>query len=190
MPRQGARRRQRGKGKSGAGRRRGVARGPAASRKACALAAWLLPCLALAGCGDAGRELPPEWRGRDLEEPGWANGTLQPGWALGLEYVWPAGAEVRWDWFVEGPGVLHFQVLRVEGGEAQPIRGTFDDESASTLTVIRSGAHQILWRNEGSLDVRFWHQVPEGHGGPRLHSPTEGPDCTFRLGGAPGAALC
>jgi hypothetical protein len=175
---------QRGKGNSSAGGRRHVARRSSATawRAWLALGLLLLAGVALAGCGDGGgRPLPADWRGRDLTEPGWANGTLKPGWGLGLEYVWPAGAEIEWDWFVNGSGVLHYQVVRVEQGQAQPLLSRFGNESTAGLTVPRAGAHQILWRNEGYLDVRFWYKVPEGHGTPRLYSPTQGPDCTVVL---------
>lgn len=155
-----------------------MSRGPSAWRAASLLCLLMLSGVALAGCGDPGRELPPEWRGRDLTEPGWADATLKPGWGLGLEYVWPVGTEVEWDWFVvNGTSRLHYQVVRVENGQAQPLWSRIANESASRLTVPRPGAHQILWRNEGFLDVRFWYKVPEGHGAPRLYSPTEGPDC-------------
>jgi hypothetical protein len=191
MPRPGARPRQRGKGKSSAGGRRAVQGTAAAASawRAAPLLAQALLSVALAGCGagDGDRSLPPEWRGRDLEEPGWANGTLKPGWGLGLEYVWSAGTPVKWDWFADvgdGRGILHFQVVRIEGGEAQPLVSSFANESADGLTVPRAGAHQILWRNESPLDVRFWYKVPEGHGAPRAYSPAEGPDCILLLAAA------
>ncbi|HUR24498.1 MAG TPA: hypothetical protein VM327_00595 [Candidatus Thermoplasmatota archaeon] len=144
----------------------------------------LLASVALAGCGGAGRgerALPPEWRGRDLTEPGWANGTLKAGWGIGLEYVWSAGTEVQWDWFVNGSGTLHYQVARMQDGRAQTLLSRFGNDSVDGLTIPAAGAHQVLWRNEGFLDVRFWYRVPEGHGAPRLYSPTQGPDCTFLL---------
>jgi hypothetical protein len=144
------------------------------------LAACVVSALASAGCSDSeGRDLPPEWRGRDLTEPGWAEGAVPRGWALGLEYVWSSGKEVRWDWFVNGSGILHFQVVRMQDGEAQPLVSRFGNESAAGLTVPQPGAHQILWRNEGPVEMRFWYHVPDGHGAPRLYSPTEGPDCAF-----------
>lgn len=144
----------------------------------------LLAGVMLAGCGGGdggGRELPPEWRGRDVAEPGWAEGALKPGWGLGLEYVWSAGTEVEWDWFVNGSGILHYQVVRIEDGRAQTLLSRFGNESVDGLTVPRAGAHQILWRNEGFLDLRYWYKVPEGHGAPRSYPPSEGPDCTVLL---------
>ena len=168
-----------------------MATAPSAGRALGVLGLVLLSGVALAGCGGSGgHELPPEWRGRDLAEPGWANGTLKVGWALGLEYVWPAGREVEWDWFVNGSGFLHFKVVRVENGQAETLRGTSTNESADGLTVVRSGAHQMLWRNEGFTDVRFWYQVPEGHGTPRLYSPTQGPDCTVLLAASTARDAC
>jgi hypothetical protein len=148
------------------------------------LCGLLLAALALAGCGeDAGRDLPPEWRGRDLSEPGWASAMLQPGWGLGLEYAWSSGHDVQWDWLVNGSTVLHYRVVRVENGKSQTIQSMFGNESVGGFTVIQSGQHQLLWRNEGFLAVPFWYKVPEG-GIVRSYSPTQGPDCTFRLSSA------
>jgi hypothetical protein len=169
-----------------------VAPAPAAWRPASLLGLLLAAGVALAGCGDGGgRELPPEWRGRDLDEPGWTEGTLKPGWGLGLEYVWSAGAPVEWDWLVNGSGVLHYQVVRIEDGEARPLVSMFANESADGLTVPRGGAHQVLWRNEAFAETRFWYRVPEGHGAPRPYSPSEGPDCVVLLAaGGAAPAVC
>lgn len=135
----------------------------------------------MAGCGEAGgRELPPEWRGRDLTEPGWTEWQLRPGWGLGVEYVWSSGTEVQWDWLVNGSAVLHFKVVRVQDGQTQTLVQRFGNESAASLTVPQAGVYQFLWRNEiGMLDVPFWYHIPEG-GLPRSYPPSEGPDCTFR----------
>jgi hypothetical protein len=168
-----------GKGKSSAGTRRRVPGSP--------LSALLLPslllCMALGGCAGEpgrGRDLPPEWRGRDLAEPGWESVTLRGGWGSALEYVWSSGTDVRWDWLVNGSSVLHFKVVRIEDGQARTLLSQFSDESASGFTVPQAGQYQILWRNEGSLDISFWHRLPEG-GLPRSYSPAEGPDCTALL---------
>jgi hypothetical protein len=178
MPRPGPRRAERDKGQSRAGGRAGVQ----TLRAAPLLCGLLLVALALAGCGgNGGRQLPPEWRGRDVAEPGWASARLQPGWGLGLEYAWSSGKEVQWDWVVNGSAPLHYRVVRVENGRAQTIQSMFANESAAGFTVIQSGQHQLLWRNEGFLDSFFWYKVPEG-GLVRSYSPTEGPDCTFLLG--------
>lgn len=152
------------------------------------LAGLLLAGLALAGCSGEGRQLPPEWRGRDLSEPGWASATVQPGWGIAMEYVWSSGTAVEWDWFVNTsavPAVLHFKVVRIENGQARALLSQFGNESAAGLTVPQAGAHQILWRNEGGRDVPFSYKVPEG-GLLRSYSPTEGLDCARRAA----AVLC
>ncbi|MHB1260720.1 MAG: hypothetical protein ACYC2H_03290 [Thermoplasmatota archaeon] len=144
------------------------------------LAGLLFAGLVLAGCsGSDGRELPAEWRGRDLTEPGWASTTIQPGWGLAVEYVWSSGTAVEWDWFVNGSAVLHFKVVRMQDGQARTLLSLFGNESAAGLTVPQAGAHQLLWRNEGSREVPFSYKVPEG-GLLRSYSPTEGPDCARR----------
>jgi hypothetical protein len=157
-------------------------RGPRGTGPLAVLATLLVAGLALAGCSDdGGRELPPEWRGRDLAEPGWANGTIRPGWALGVEYVWSSGTAVEWDWLLDGPGVLHFKVVRMQDGKAQPMVSHFANESAAGLTVPQAGAYHILWRNEGFPEQTLWYKVPEGHSGPRLYTASDGPDCTVLL---------
>lgn len=138
--------------------------------------ALLLGSAVAAGCGEPGRELPAEWKGRDVEAAGWQDGDLRAGWTLGIEYVWSSGTVVRWDWLTNGTAPLHFQVVRMEEGRAQPLVGQIRDESAGQVTTPVAGAHHILLGNEGFTPVQFWYNLPEG-GITRVYPPGESPDC-------------
>lgn len=150
-----------------------------------------LGAILAAGCGEAPSQLPPEWKGRDLDAPGWLDGELRPGWTLGLEYAWSSGKEVPWDWLTNGTARLHFQVMRMEDGRAQPVVGQVRDESSGQITAPTAGAYHILFGNEGLTTVDFWYQVPEG-GLTRLYPPGESPDCppARLLGTVLGTAAC
>jgi hypothetical protein len=148
----------------------------------------LLLGAALAGCSDAGQPLPPEWKGRDLRQPGWANATLQAGWTLGVEYVWSSGQPVQWDWLTEGKPVLYFQVMRMENGQGQTLVGQHRDNSTGRITVPVGGQHEVLFRNEGFAEAKLWYKLPEG-GILRMYPPGQGPGCFFLLDG-PRAEAC
>lgn len=155
---------------------------PAASRLA--VLALLLGSVLVAGCGeDADEPLPPEWKGRDLREPGWSNVTLPKGWTMGLEYVWSSGYPVQWDWLTEGDAYVYFQVLRVEEGQSRTLVAQHRDNSTGRITIPVGGAHQVLFRNEGFAQARLWHDMPEG-GIQRIYKPGEEPGC-FLLAAAP-----
>lgn len=153
------------------------------------LAALLLLGPLLAGCsdgGDGGRTpLPPEWRGRDLREPGWSNQTLEGGWTVAFEYHWPAGKRVAWDWVVVAPVFetqpvrtvyAHFQLVRMEGSTARPIVAEDGDQGAGERTIVQTGTHQLDWMNEWTEPVTIAVKVPEG-AQRILYPPGEGPGC-------------
>jgi hypothetical protein len=156
--------------------------------------ALLLASVLAAGCSAPGEPLPPEWKGRDLREPGWANGTLQTGWTMGLEYSWPSGQSVQWDWLTTDGKVLYFQIVRMEDGQPQAMVGQHRDNSTGRITTPVSGAYQLVFRNEGFSDAALWYKVPEGYA-QRLYPPGQGPSCFIRPDGAggrvaPAAASC
>jgi hypothetical protein len=157
---------------------------PARPLRRLAVLALLLGSVLAAGCS-GGESLPPEWKGRDLREPGWRNETVRAGWTLGFEYVWSSGRQVEWDWITEGRLMVYFQVQRMEGGQAQSLVAGHGDQGAQAITVPASGQYYILFRNEGAVDIPVWYNLPEG-AIRRLFPPGEAPDCFF-LAAAPAA---
>jgi hypothetical protein len=149
--------------------------------------ALLLGSVLAAGCGGPGQDLPPEWRGHDLRQPGWQNGTLAAGWTMGLEYVWSSGQRVSWDWFTGDRAILYFQVVHMQNGQPQPMVGQHRDNSTGSITVPQGGAYQVIFRNEGSANAALWFKVPEGYS-QRLYPPGAGPSCFFLAGRATAAA--
>lgn len=165
-------------------------------REPAALAAFLLLAPLLSGCSggdDGGRApLPPEWRGRDLREPGWANETLPSGWTVALEYDWSAGKRVTWDFVVLAPvfnrdpvrtAFVHFQLLRMDGGTPRPLVAQDADQGEGERTIVQSGVHQVDWMNEysGPEPVVLAYKVPDGARVIR-YPPGEGPGCLATTG--------
>lgn len=143
-----------------------------------AIVALLLASVLAAGCSQGSRSLPPAWKGRDLTQPGWANGTLRVGWTFTLEYVWSSGTTVQWDWLTNGTTILYFQVVRMENGQQVPLVGQHRDQSSGRLTVPQGGQYDMIFRNEDVADAAFWYKVPEGYS-PKLYPPGEGPGCSL-----------
>lgn len=142
-----------------------------------AVVALVVASVLTAGCSQA-RTLPPAWKGRDLTQPGWNNGTLRVGYSFVLEYVWSSGKTVQWDWLTNGTTILYFQVVRMENGQQVPLVGQHRDQSSGRLTVPQGGQYDIIFRNEDNSDAAFWYKVPEGSS-PRLYAPGEGPGCSM-----------
>lgn len=171
-------------------------------RASTSMAAFLLLGPLLAGCSggdDGGRvPLPPEWRGRDLREPGWANETLQPGWTLAFEYQWSAGKRVAWDWVVVAPvfetqpvrtAFAHFQLVRMDAGGARPLAAQDADQGDGERTIVQAGTHQLDWMNEWTQPVTVAVKVPEG--AMRIqYPPGQGPGCLTTSGGRAADAAC
>ena len=156
------------------------------------LALALLLGLAVAGCsgGDGGQEpLPPEWLGRDLRKPGWANQTLEAGWTLGMEYTWAAGTRVTWDWVVLEPIFAHFQLVKMDApGGPRPLVANDAQEGVGERTVVESGVHQVDWMNEWDRPITIAYKVPAG-GTLHLYPPGQGPGCLFATRSAGSACL-
>ena len=140
--------------------------------------ALLLGSVVAAGCADPGESLPPEWKGRDLREPGWANATVVRGWTMGLEYVWSSGQAVEWDWLTNGTTVVYFQVMRMDGDRPQTLVAQHRNNSTGSITVPQAGAHQVFFRNEGFWDAQVWYKLPEG-AALRFYPPGQQPDCFY-----------
>jgi hypothetical protein len=148
--------------------------------------AWLALALLVAGCSDppAKEPLPEEWRGRDLREPGWENETVPPGWTLAMEYDWPSGKRVEWDWIAIEPIFVHFQLVRFEAnGQARALVAHDAQQGEGQRTLAQGGRHQVDWMNEYSEPVTIWHHVPSG-GTRILYPPGQGPGCLFQTGAA------
>lgn len=144
----------------------------------------------LAGCSGptGGQEpLPAAWRGRDLNEPGWANATIEPGWTFGLEYQFQGGQKVAWDWVVIAPvqqedpvftAYVHFQLVRQEGTSWRALAAQDAQEGRNSRTIVQAGTHQIDWMNEWTVPVIVAYKVPAG-GVVREYAPGQGPGCLF-----------
>lgn len=144
----------------------------------------------LAGCTSpaTGREpLPAEWRGRDLNESGWVNTTIQPGWTHGVEYQFAGGQKVAWDWVVIAPiqqqdpvftAYVHFQLVRQEGSSWRALAAHDAQEGKDARTIVQAGTHQIDWMNEWTEPVTVAYKVPPG-GSVRNYQPGQGPGCLF-----------
>ncbi|MFA5945054.1 MAG: hypothetical protein WC876_11390 [Candidatus Thermoplasmatota archaeon] len=132
---------------------------------------------AMAGCGAPEAPLPPEWRGRDLEQPGWTTSTLEPEWTLVLEYPLSSGSQLDWNWFTQvEQRQLYFQVVRIEDGEPVKIVARHASEEASQLTAPKAGVYQVFWMNDAFFATNFTWQAREGYS-QRLYPPNEGPGC-------------
>lgn len=157
------------------------------------LAIALLAATALAGCGGPGggqEPLPPEWRGRDLREPGWVNETLQPGYTVAYEYEWSAGKRVDWDWVVVAPiqqrdpvftAYVHFQLVRMDGETPKPLAAYDAQEGQGERTIVQSGTHQMDVLNEWTQPVTVAVKFPAG--AERIvYPPGQGPSCVYSPG--------
>jgi hypothetical protein len=138
----------------------------------------LLGLVLAAGCAAPSKPLPPAWKGRDITQPGWANGTLRTGFTFVLEYVWSSGTSVQWDWFTEGRVILYFQVVRMENGQQVPLVGQHRDNSTGRLTIPQAGQYDVIFRNEDVVDAALHYKLPEG-ASTRIYPPGEGPGCTI-----------
>ena len=135
--------------------------------------------VALAGCSDGETHLPPEWRGRDLREPGWGNVTLEAEWTLVLEYPLSSGAKVEWDWFTEAEQRgLYFQVVLMEGNRPVKMVARHVSEEESSMVAPKAGVYQVIWMNDGFLPVNFHWKASEGFS-QRTYPPNEGPGCVL-----------
>jgi hypothetical protein len=132
--------------------------------------------LALAGCADPGQPLPPEWKGRDLREPGWTNTTLQPEWTLVLEYPLSSGSKIDWDWFAHNERMLYFQVVYMQGQQPYKMVARHLNEDRSEFSAPQGGVYQVIWMNDAVFDATFTWKAQEGYS-QRLYPPNEGPGC-------------
>lgn len=142
----------------------------------------LIMASALAGCsGESGPQLPAEWRGRDLRQPGWTNTTLQPEWTLVLEYPMSSGAELEWDFFTLDGKYVYFQLLKQEGGRTPTkLAGRHSVEEKDSILAPSSGVYQIVWMNDAPFEQSFTWRTSEGYS-QRMYPPNEGPGCMFGL---------
>ena len=147
-----------------------------------ALPPIVLLCVAVAGCsGETGPDLPPEWQGRDLRQPGWTNTTLQPEWTLVLEYPMSSGADIKWDFFTLDGKYVYFQLLKQETGRAPTkMIGRHSTEEKDKLTTPAAGVYQIVWMNDSPFEQSFTWRTSEGYS-QRTYPPNEGPGCMFGL---------
>ena len=135
-----------------------------------------IACLAalLPGCAGPGQDLPAEWRGRNLDEPGWESVTIPANWSYGVEYYLPAGRTLAWDWVAFTNGSLYFQLAL--NGQSAPLRSGHGNEGKGTYTTRLTGVYVLSWGLDGLPDTRLFHKLPEG-GLPQQWPPGEGPDC-------------
>lgn len=137
------------------------------------LAALAVACFVLAGCSSA-KPLPPEWKGRDLDEPGWNNLTIRANWTYSMEYYLPTGRTLTWDWVAMTDGYLYFQLAR--NGQTAPLRSGHGNEGKGSFTTTSTGVYILSWGLDGLPDTVLWHNLPEG-GAPQHWPPGEGPAC-------------
>lgn len=130
----------------------------------------------LAGCSDGPEPLPPEWKGRDLRQPGWTNTTLEPEWTLVLEYPLPSGAELDWNWFTADERPLYFQLVRMENNQPVKMFGRHSAEEDASITTPKPGAYQLIWMTDAFFPQSFTWTAREGFS-QTLYPPNEGPGC-------------
>jgi hypothetical protein len=118
--------------------------------------------LLVAGCTSSGPALPPEWKGRDLNEPGWQNTTIRPGWSFSLEYNWPAQREVAWDWVVPNGTNLTFTLSRMSGSFAFPIHSSYGSDGQGTYTTRVDGVYFLVWDGDRQPETKLHFKAPEG----------------------------
>jgi hypothetical protein len=136
--------------------------------------------LLLSGCSSPVPEYPPEWKGRDLTKPVWTNTTLEPDWSLVLEYPLPGSAKLAWDWFTNSSGYAYFQVVKMEGKQADQMVAKHSQDEAAFLTTPTAGVYQIIWINDGFMPMDLTWDTSEGYS-ERTYPPGEGPGCVFLL---------
>lgn len=133
----------------------------------------------LAGCTEASEPLPPEWKGRDLRQPGWTNSTLPPEWSLVLEYPLSGGTKLDWNWFSHNEKILYFQVLQSQGQQqAKKMVARHFAEDDSSVTTPQGGVYQIVWMNDSIFDVTLTWKAREG-ALQKMYPPNEGPGCVL-----------
>lgn len=137
----------------------------------------ILAAILLAGCSNPGPTLPPEWHGRDLNQPGWTNTTLPSENSLVLEYNLAAGAKLSWDWFTNDPGYLYFQVVKVEGKQTIKLVGKHSQDEVGHLNVPSSGVYQIIWMNDDPIRTTTFIWTASEGASQRNYGPGEGPGC-------------